>query len=341
MLIESLDMDKRITVVAEIGNNHEGDASLAMEMVAAAAEAGADAVKVQVFTPERWVNIAQKERIAQLTGFKLPLETFEEMAKLAKSKGMLFIATPFDTDSLDAVTEFVSAVKIASSDLDFVPLLAAAAGKGKPIILSTGMGTLTEIGSAVDTISEHLPRGKSVAESLVLLHCITSYPTPFEEANLRAMQTLRDTFHLTTGYSDHTLGIEVAVLAAGLGARVIEKHFTLDKSRTTFRDHAVSADPQDMLRLTSAVHALDDILGSGEKTPMPCESENAAAVRRSIVASRDLPAHTRLSFGDFDYVRPRNGLLPSDAQKLVERELRVPLSRHDVLLESHLTEAGE
>jgi N-acetylneuraminate synthase/N,N'-diacetyllegionaminate synthase len=336
MILHGHNLYRERILVAEIGNNHEGDASLALEMVAAAAEAGAEAVKVQVITPERLLNLRQKERIAQLSKFRLPRSTFQEMADLARAKGMFFVATPFDGDALNSILDLVAAIKIASGDLDYVQLLAAAARTGKPIILSTGMATLSEVQSAVDTISQHLPAGKTPAASLALLHCVSSYPTPLAEANLRAIETLRNTFDLTVGYSDHTLGIEAAIAAACLGARIIEKHFTLDKSRTTFRDHALSADPEDLRRLATAIHSLEDMLGDGEKRPQPCEGQSLAAARRSIVAARDLVAGIQLTLNDLDFVRPRDGLLPSAARVLVGRRLGVPLKRHEPVLESYL-----
>ena len=336
MILDGFDLDKGRFLVAEIGNNHEGDASLAMEMVDAAAEAGADAVKVQVIAPDRLVNVSQTERIAQLSGFKLPLSTFADMADRARSKGVQFMASAFDLDSLDDIFDMISAVKVASSDIDFVQLLAHAASKGKPMIVSTGTGTLDDVRTAVDTIDQNLPAGRSLQDSLVLLHCVTSYPTPIEQANLRAIETLREAFGVTVGYSDHTLGIEAATAAASLGARVIEKHFTLDKTRITFRDHSLSADPDDLRRLATVLHSLDEILGSGEKQPMPCEEENLVAARRSIVTARDLEAGAVLGPDDLDYVRPANGIPPTQADKVIGRRLRVALPKHEVLAESHL-----
>lgn len=336
MILDGFDLDKGRFLIAEIGNNHEGDASLAMEMVDAAAESGADAVKVQSIAPDRLVNVSETARIAQLTGFKLSLETFSAMADRARSKGVQFMASAFDVDSLDEIFNIISAVKVASSDIDFVQLMAHAASKGKPMIVSTGTATLDDVRTAVATIDENLPTGKSLQDSLVLLHCITSYPTPIEQANLRAMETLRDTFGVTVGYSDHTLGIEAATAAASLGARVIEKHFTLDKTRTTFRDHALSADPSDLRKLSKILHSLDEILGTGVKQPMPCEEESLVAARRSIVTARNLDAGIVLGPDDLDYVRPANGMPPTRAASVIGRRLRVALSKHEVLDESHL-----
>ncbi len=339
MVLDGVDLTQRRLLVAEIGNNHEGSAERALEMVEAAAEAGADAVKVQVINPERLVQRGQRERVAQLARFRLSRSVLQGLAARAREKGLLFIATPFDEGSLEEVVDLVSAVKIASGDLDYVQLLAAAACTGKPLILSTGMGTLEEVRQAVRTLDRHLPPGKSLSDSLALLHCVSAYPTPLGEANLLAIPTLKQAFpHLTVGYSDHTLGIEAALLAACLGARIIEKHFTLDKNRTAFRDHALSAEPQELGRLAAFLHSLDAILGDGEKRPRPCEEEGRVAARRSIVAARDLAAGERLSGRDLDFVRPRMGLAPAFAETLVGRRLRVALKRHEPITPSHLEE---
>jgi N,N'-diacetyllegionaminate synthase len=336
MILGNCELDSRRLLIAELGNNHEGDAAMALELVAAAAESGADAIKVQVINPERLVNRSQTERIAQLSHFRLPLSTFAEMASQARTKGMLFIASAFDAQSLESIADYLAAIKIASGDLDFEPLLVKAATLDKPILLSTGMSTLEEIGNAVNTIALHLPHGRSLNDTLALLHCVSLYPVPLGQANLRAIETLRETFHLTIGYSDHTLGIEGAVTALAVGARVIEKHFTLDKSRTTFRDHALSADPSDLRRLANVVHTFDDMLGTGEKIPSDAELQMAQAARRSIVAARDLDAGTRLSMDDLDFVRPRSGLSPTRATMLIGRTLRVSLKAHDLILEETL-----
>ena len=341
MKIGEFDLDDKVMVVAEIGNNHEGDASLALEMVAAAAAAGADAVKVQVINPARLVNCSQRERLAQLTRFRLPLSLIAELAQRAAAQGMFFVASAFDEDSLEAVAPLVAAVKIASGDLDFKPLLIKAAALDKPLILSTGMATLAEVDRAVNTIARQLQSPRTLKDSLALLHCVSLYPVPLKLANLKAIQTLKETFAVTVGYSDHCLGIECAVAALALGARIIEKHFTLDKSRTSFRDHALSADPQDLRRLAEITHAFDEILGSCEKLPGEAEVAMSLAARRSIVAARDLKAGERLSWADLDYVRPREGLPPEAAETLVGRTLRVPVKYHQVLVASLLNDSKE
>ena len=337
MIINERDLTRERILIAEIGNNHEGDSNLAIEMALAAVEAGADAVKVQVIDPERLVHASQTQRIEQLNRFRLPIRTFEKMAETIHSKGALFMASAFDVDSLEAISPLLDAIKIASGDLDFHPLLIKAASLDKPMILSTGMHSLEEIQTSVDLIASSISPGL-LAERLALLHCVSLYPAPLADANLSTIQTLQETFHLTVGYSDHTLGIEAAVASLSLGARIVEKHFTLDKTRATFRDHALSADPADMRRLADVMHQYDAMLGSGMKVISDAEMEMGRAARRSIVAARDLPAGTILQLADIDCVRPRNGLSPSAVNRLIGKRLVTELGRHELILDTNVQE---
>lgn len=336
MKIGQYDLDKDVLVIAEIGNNHEGDPATARQMIEKAGEVGIPAVKIQIIDPEKLVNISQQNRIAQLKKFRLPWSIIEEMADLAHKKGLLFIASVFDLESLARMSTMVDAIKIASGDLDFSPLLKKAAQIGKPLVLSTGMSSLEEIKHSVDIISGCLPKGLKVEDSLALLHCVSLYPTPYSMANLRAIETLRREFGLTVGYSDHTLGIEASILSMMLGARVIEKHFTLDKGRTSFHDHALSADAEDMRKLAMIAKSLAELLGDGKKTVSADEQAVAAMARRSIVAARDLSENIVLKGEDLDYVRPRNGMPPGSADRVIGRRLRVALKRHDVICEEKL-----
>lgn len=334
MILCGKNLDRERILVAEIGNNHEGDPALAMQMVTAAADAGADAVKVQVIDPERLVNKCQVERIEQLSKFRLGMPTLLKMADLARARGIGFLASAFDEDSLLEISRLVDGVKIASGDLDFDQLLIVAAKTGKPVILSTGMGTLDEVRHAVSTVVSHLPEGRSPYDTLALLHCVSLYPVPLPAANLAAIATLHNTFNLTVGYSDHTLGIEAAIVSLAFGARIIEKHFTLDNTKSSFRDHQLSANPEDLRRLSEVLHKYEEIVGDGGKTTSAAELAAAQMARRSIVAARDLEAGTILALEDLAYVRPRNGLPPSASDSLIGRKLRSPLRQHEVLLGS-------
>jgi N,N'-diacetyllegionaminate synthase len=335
MKIKNRDLTRERILIAEIGNNHEGDSKLAIELAHAAVESGADVVKVQLINPERLVNISQTARIEQLTRFRLPMQTFEEMAKIAHAKGALFMASAFDVHSLEEINPLLDGIKIASGDMDFHSLLIKAALFNKSLILSTGMHTLKEIKTSVDLIASTRNSGL-LADHLALLHCVSLYPASLVDANLKAIQTLQKEFNLIVGYSDHTLGIEAAVASLSLGARIIEKHFTLDKTRTTFRDHSLSADPADMRRLADVIHQYDAMLGSGEKHISEAEASMGEVARRSIVAAKDLSAGIILGESDFDCIRPRNGLAPAEMPSLIGKKLKISLKRHDVFLKEHV-----
>lgn len=336
MIIGSYDTARRPLLIAEIGNNHEGDPGHAMELAEAAMASGADAVKAQIIDPARLVNVAQAERIAQLTRFRLGHDVFLKMAERVRALGGLFLASVFDCQTLAAVQGDLDAIKIASGDLDFDPLLEVAAASGRPIILSTGMSTMAEIVHAVDVIGTRVGAHAPLAQRLAVLHCVSRYPTPLEQANLRAIPRLAAALPVTIGYSDHTLGIEAAVAAMALGARIIEKHFTLDKNRSSFRDHALSAEPAEFARLAGLVRASDAMLGDGVRDAAMPDAETRAVARRSIVAARSLPQGTTLSAADLDYVRPAGGISPTEAASLLGRRLRRPLGQHEVIRRTDL-----
>jgi N-acetylneuraminate synthase/N,N'-diacetyllegionaminate synthase len=336
--IGSIDLQQRRALIAEIGNNHEGDAELARRMAHTAVDAGAHVVKFQVIDPERLVQRTQTERIAQLGRFRLSIETFASIAADVRSRGGMFMVSAFDTDSLQAIAPHVDAIKIASGDVDFDSMLTVAAGLGRPIVLSTGMSTEAEIRRAIDVIAAALPAGVPVADRLAILHCVSLYPTPMAQANLAAIPALAGTFGLTTGYSDHTLGIEAALVALGLGARIIEKHFTLDKAQSAFRDHALSATPDEFRQLAQMVNAADEAMGSGSRARVDSDAATRVAARRSIVAARDLAAGTVLERADLDCVRPAGGLPPSAMAGVIGRRVARAIAAHDRIVLDDLTE---
>lgn len=338
MNIANIDLRRRRVLIAEIGNNHEGDAGLAKRLAHAAVDAGAHIVKFQVIDPQRLVQRAQADRIAQLTRFRLALETFAAIGAEVRQRGALFMVSAFDIESLAAIAPHVDAVKIASGDLDFDPMLTAAAALGKPVVLSTGMSTTAEIERAIGIVAAALPAGTTVAERLAILHCVSLYPTPLEQANLAAIPALARRFGLTTGYSDHTLGIEAAVLALGVGARLIEKHFTLDKNQSAFRDHALSATPDEFAQLARLVDAADAALGGGDRDRVDADAATRGAARRSIVALHDLPAGTVLRREHLDCVRPPGGLPPSSLASVIGRRLTRALTAHERIALADLAE---
>jgi N,N'-diacetyllegionaminate synthase len=320
MRIDPVDLDHEVLVVAEIGNNHEGDVGLAEELVGLAAAAGAQAVKFQTIVPERLVGPDQTARLAQLRRFALSAEDHARLARAAAKAGVMFLSTPFDVDSVAMLEPLVPAMKVASSDNNFVALLQRIAATDKPVLLSTGMTDLVGARAALDTVRQAW-RERNVDPGIVLLHCVSAYPTPVAEANLRAIPALA-TLGVTAGYSDHTLGITAAPLAVALGARVIEKHFTIAHDHSEFRDHQLSANPAELKILVDRIREADALLGDGTKRIMPSEAATAVAARRSIVAARDMPAGHAITAADLTWLRPSGGLPPGQETALIGRKLR-------------------
>lgn len=321
MRIGPLDLDREVLVVAEIGNNHEGDFARAEELVQRAAETGAQAVKFQTIVPERLVSAREAGRIEQLRRFALSYEQFARLAETARRADVMFLSTPFDVESVRHLDPLVPAFKIASGDNDFVALLEAIAATGKPILLSTGMASLDDVRRSCATI-EAVWRRLGTAPGMVLLHCVSSYPAPPESANLLAIRTLARETSYPVGYSDHTLGIDAALLAVALGARVVEKHFTLSKTQSAFRDHQLSAEPSELAELVRRIKGVQAMLGDGIKAVLPVEEAVVKAARRSIVAKRALPAGHVIAPEDLDWLRPGGGLPPGREMALVGRALR-------------------
>ncbi|MCH8164304.1 MAG: N-acetylneuraminate synthase family protein [Planctomycetes bacterium] len=325
MVINDFDTDRRVLIVAEIGNNHEGSYALAEELIGLAAQAGADAVKFQTFRTQHYVSPCDQQRFEQLKSFELRFEQFERLSKLARDEGVLFLSTPFDIQSAQALNDIVAAYKISSGDITFYPLLEVVGETGKPVIVSTGLADLREIAAAKATI-ERARNERGLAGELALLHCVSSYPVPRDQANLAAIGELKVLFGCTVGYSDHTLGIEAAALAVAAGARIVEKHFTMANDYSAFRDHQLSADPREMAELGRRIRAIETLMGNGEKVPQPCERDLITALRRSIAANRDLPAGAVLSRDDLTWVRPGGGFVPGQEDSVVGRELVGPIA---------------
>ena len=320
MRIGDVDLRATVLVVAEIGNNHEGNFSVAAELVRQAAASGAGAVKVQTFRPRYLVSAAETDRFERLSRFALSHAQFADLAGLATSLGLLFLATPLDLESAAFLEDHVHAYKIASGDNNFYPLMERLAATGKPVILSSGLADLAQIRQSARFLTDQWAR-RGIGPGLAVLHCVSSYPAPDAEANLAAIPLLSRELGCLIGYSDHTLGTEACVAAVALGARIIEKHFTLDTHYSDFRDHQLSADPVEMKRLVDQVRRVSAMLGKAEKAVQPSEAAGAYFSRRSIVASADLKRDHRLERQDFTWIRPGGGLPPGDEHRLLGKTL--------------------
>ena len=331
-------------VIAEAGVNHNGSIDLALRLVDEAREAGADAVKFQTFRAERLVSrSAQKAEYQKrntegadtqfdmLEHLELSDEAHRTLLAHCRDAGITFLSSPFDEQSADMLDQLgVAAFKIPSGELTNHGFLRHVAGKGRPLILSTGMSTLTEVSEAVAII---LAAGN---RQLSLLHCVTEYPAPFAEVNLRAMVTLKGTFGFPVGYSDHTPGLEIAVAAVALGASIIEKHFTLNRDLPG-PDHLASLEPDELARMVRVIRNVEQALGDGVKAPAPCELKNIPIARRSVVAERDIEAGELLLPENVAIKRPGNGIQPRDFEKVMGRAVAIKINAGDVITWEDLT----
>jgi len=333
MNIGSFDTNKEVMIVAEIGNNHEGSYALAEEMIYKAAQAGADAVKFQTLRADSIVSRSDTKRYEQLKSFELTFDEFTRLSETANKAGLIFFSTPFDLESVRFLNSIVPAFKIASGDNTFYPLIAEISETGKPIIMSTGLSAFDQIVSTKNFI-EQIWNKNGIQQEMALLHCVASYPVPLDQTNLRAIGNLKAEFNCVVGYSDHTVGIEAAVLSVALGARIIEKHFTLDKNFSDFADHRLSADPTELSELVRRVRQALMQMGDGSIDVMDCEKAAVQKLRRSIVASRDLTPGSRISSEDITWVRPGGGLPPGSEQEILNKILNEPI-RQGQMMEIH------
>lgn len=326
MIINQFNTQEKTLIIAEIGNNHEGNFSVAQDMVRRAADCGVDAVKFQTVKAKEFVNPTQTDRLKQMNRFELSQEQFAQLAVLAKDLGLLFISTPLDLPSADFLMDHVDAFKIASGDISFFPLHERVAASEKPIIISTGASTIEEINRTVEFIEE------KHNGDLGILHCVCSYPVPNEEVNLSSIPFLQDQFpNQTIGFSDHTLGIEASVAAVSLGAKIIEKHFTLDKNYSEFRDHQLSADPSEMKELVNRIRTVETMLGKKEKKVQPCELQMINAVRRSVTVRHDLPEGHAIAADDLVWMRPGSGMEPGQESNWIGKPLSRSVKSGDLL----------
>lgn len=337
-------LNQPVFVIAEVGVNHNHQLNLALKLVDAAANAGADAIKFQTFRAEQVVTEAgvmadyQKKNIGKtesqldmLRKLEFSESWYPKVIAHCKKRGIIFLSTPHGSfDSIDLLQELgVPAFKFGSGDLTTLPILKYAAKFGKPIILGTGMATMAEVKEAIKIIK------KTDNNKIVILHCTTNYPCPPEEVNLRAMQTMINKLEVLVGYSDHTIGSQVPVMAVTLGAGVIEKHLTLDNSMPG-PDHKASANPEVFKRMVNEIRRIETIMGSSIKKPLPGEVKLQGVVRRSVVAVRDIKKGEKFSRSNVDLKRPGTGLPAKDFHKVLGKIARSNIKK-DSLLTRELT----
>lgn len=326
-------------IIAEAGVNHNGDFETAKKMIAAAKEAGADYVKFQTAVPELVISefAPQAEYQKENTGIvesqlemcrriHLPLSAYKLLSDFCHEVGIGFMSTPFDLTSIDVLAEIgQDYFKIPSGEITNLPYLRKVAEKGIPVIMSTGMATITEIENAIKVLTgthHSTPEGftpKLTRSDITLLHCNTQYPTPYRDINLRAMQTMAEELFVKTGFSDHSLGIEAPIAAAALGATVIEKHFTLSREMAG-PDHKASLEPDELKAMVTSIRHIEEALGDGVKRVTDSERPNIAIARKSIVAIKPIKKGELLTEENIYVKRPGNGVSPMLWDKAIGSE---------------------
>lgn len=327
-----------VMIIAEAGVNHNGSIQIAEKLIDTAKEAGADAVKFQTFKTAKLVTTAAEKAKYQTVNTGIAESQYNMLSRLELSREMhlhlknycdkvkiTFLSTPFDFESVDLLTELnVPIYKISSGDLTNIPLLRYVSAIGRPVILSSGMSTLGEIKEALETVYSKGNR------KVTVLHCTTNYPTPFEEANLNAMNTIQNAFKVDVGYSDHTDGIEAAIAAVAMGAVVIEKHFTMDRNLPG-PDHKASLEPADLKKLVRSIRNIEKALGSGIKSITASEAAIMNTVRKSIVARNMIKKGQSISMDDLEIKRPMKGIEPKYLDDIIGKT-----ARRDINPEEHI-----
>lgn len=327
MKINKFNTSKNVFIVAEIGNNHEGNFKIAKEMISAAADSGVNAVKFQTIVPELFVSKDNAARFNKLKSFQLKYSQFEKLAIFCERKGVLFCSTPFDLESAKFLNQIQTFFKISSGDNEFFPMINEICKYKKPIILSTGLVEINQIKKIVKFIKKNDYYKKN---NLGLLHCVSSYPTDLHEINLNSIKYLKKIFsNLAIGFSDHTLGIDACIFSIACGAEIIEKHFTLDKNFSNFRDHKLSADPKEMKQLVNQIRNLEIILGKEQKIINTSEKKSVIEYKRSIAAKRDLAKGHRIKKSDLMWIRPGKGFQPGQENKIINKKLVKSLKMGD------------
>lgn len=312
--------DKKVLIIAEAGVNYNGDIEIAKKMVDAAVAANVDVVKFQTGIPEKVIskfakkaeyqkvntNNSEENQLDMAKKLMLPWDVYPELIAYCNEKNIEFMSTPFDIDSATFLHDLGMKVwKIPSGEITNLPLLIHIAKYGEKIILSTGMSTLEEVKTAYALLKEH------GAGDIVVLHCNTEYPTPFEDVNIMAMQTIKKELQVDVGYSDHTMGVEATIAAVALGATIVEKHFTLDRNMPG-PDQKASIEPDELKYMVEAIRNVEKAIGTGEKKPSKSEIKNINIARKSIVAKRNINKGEVLNEDNITCKRPGGGISPME-----------------------------
>lgn len=319
-----------VYIIAEAGVNHNGNLEIAKTMIREAKKAGCNCIKFQTFCADEIVTKTApkadyqientgsgQSQYEMLRSLELTEDNFRILKDCCQEEEIDFLSTPFDKTSVQLLRKLgVTVWKVPSGEMTNQPLLEQIGAYGERVILSTGMATLSEVEQAVQWLH------KAGTEDIILLHCTSNYPTAPEDVNMRALLTLKETFGLPVGYSDHTEGIEIPLMAVSMGAQVIEKHFTLDRSMPG-PDHKASLEPDELRCMVEGIRKIEKAFGNGEKKPVKAEVSTKKVARKSVVLSRDVPAGIPLQADDLAVKRPGTGIAPASLDQLIGRKLKV------------------
>jgi N-acetylneuraminate synthase/N,N'-diacetyllegionaminate synthase len=328
---------KPVFIIAEAGINHNGSLINAKKLVDIAVKAGADAVKFQTYKAENVViskvdsaeyqkkNTGKKlTQLELIKKYELRYGDFESLKKYCDKKKIIFLSTPHSFDAIDFLEKLVPAYKIGSGDLINIPFLKHVAEKNKPIILGTGMATLIEVKKAIRIIK------KQGNNNIIILHCTTNYPAAYEDVNLNAMVTMKKEIKCVVGYSDHTLGFTVPIIATALGAKIIEKHFTIDK-KLSGPDHKASLELDELKEMINEIRKTEKILGRSDKKPTKSEKQIMNLIRKSLVAKQNIKKGDKITKNMISIKRPGTGLSPSDFEKIIGKKAKKSILKDQVI----------
>ena len=328
---KKLNIKNKVLIIAEIGNNHEGSFSLAKKLIEKAAKAGVDAVKFQTFETEEFVNDLDQLKYKRYKKFELSKEEFYKLSKFARSKKLIFISTPLDIESAIYLNKCVDYFKISSGDNNYFQLIEKVLSFKKPVIISSGLIDHSKIKNLLKFIKKR----KFPMKKVFLLHCVSDYPVIDKEANLLSIKFLKDTFKINIGYSDHTLGTEASVIASAYGAKIIEKHFTIDKNYSNFRDHKLSADPKEMVELVKSVRRSSVMVGAYAKKISKNEKKNFKSMRRSLYAKVQINKGEKITIDKIKLVRPYNSLSSNKINDVLNKKAKTLIKKsHPIYLKS-------
>lgn len=329
MKIKSHNLNKKILLVAEIGNNHEGNFNLAKKLIKVAANSGADAVKFQSFITES--NVSKDfnpQRYKMLKKFQLSALQFKKLKKYANELKLIFISTPLDIESANYLKNIVDAYKIASGDINFYPMIEIVSKTKKPLIVSTGVSNLNEIKKTLNFIKRY----RSL-DNVIVLHCVSNYPTIDEECNLNNIFHLKKIIK-NVGYSDHTIGIESALCSISMGVKCIEKHFTINNNYSNFRDHKISSDPTQFKELSNKVRLYEKFLGARKFKTLP--DKQSKLIKRSIILKKDLKKGSIIKKNDIAWIRPGTGEKPGSEKIFIGKKIKLNIASGVQLKKYHL-----